>query len=170
MYKKNTPTNLDRRQFLKIFGGVYEHSEWIAEQAFDTGLTENHNNAKQLQLTMEKIVDNATKSKKLNLLCAHPDLAGKLAISGNLTAASSSEQASAGLENCTREEFNEFKNLNTKYKKKFGFPFILAVSGYDRKEILNIFKNRLINDFEIEFKEALNQVHRIALLRLENIE
>ena len=169
MYKKYVPTELDRQQFLKIFGGVYEHSEWIAEKVFDDGLKPDHNNPNHLHLALEKIVNTSKRDKKMDLLLAHPDLAGKIAIRGELTSASTSEQASADLINCTQEEFDEFEQLNQEYKQKFGFPFILAVRGYHRTEILEIFKNRVNNDYETEFNEALQQVHRIALLRLKEI-
>jgi OHCU decarboxylase len=119
---------------------------------------------------MKHIVEVADKDKKLILLCSHPDLAGKIAISGNLTTASKLEQSSASLSNCSPEEFELFKNLNREYIKKFSFPFILAVRGYQRTEILEIFKKRINNSIKIEFKEALTQVHRIALLRLKQIE
>ena len=112
----------------------------------------------------------AKKEKKIALLRAHPDLAGKLAINNDLTAASQSEQSNADLSNCSPEEFDLFKTLNTRYNKKFGFPFILAVRGYHRVKILEIFKNRINNDIESEFDEAMKQVHRIALLRLKDIE
>ncbi len=170
MYKTNVPTELNRHEFLKIFGGVYEHSQWIAEKIYDAGIKADQNSANNLQSAMETIVNNAEKNQQLVLLRAHPDLAGKLAVKGNLTAASTSEQANADLDNCTQEEFDEFQNLNEKYRNKFGFPFILAVRGYYRKEILKIFRNRLNNDVEREFREALQQVHRIASLRLHDIE
>jgi OHCU decarboxylase len=97
-------------------------------------------------------------------------LAGKLAMRGELTEESTSEQASADLGNCTAEEYEAFQSLNDRYKEKFGFPFILAVRGYHRTEILEIFKQRVDNDAEIEFDEALTQIHRIARLRLNEIE
>jgi len=101
------------------------------------------------------------------LLRAHPDLAGKLAISGELTADSTSEQASAQLDKCTPEEFAEFQSLNDRYKEAFGFPYILAVRGRNRQEILENFRSRVDNTPDTEFAEALKQVHRIALLRIE---
>ena len=170
MYKINIPTELDREHFMRIFGGVYEHSPWIAEQVYDVGLKECNNSAEGLHNAMKHIVEVADKDKKLILLCSHPDLAGKIAISGNLTTASKLEQSSASLSNCSPEEFELFKNLNREYIKKFSFPFILAVRGYQRTEILEIFKKRINNSIKIEFKEALTQVHRIALLRLKQIE
>jgi OHCU decarboxylase len=170
MYKENIPTIMNRNKFLKVFGGVYEHSMWIAEKVYDDGIKTDYNNAEGLQCVMQHIVEAAEKKQKLALLCAHPDLAGKISISASLTAASKSEQSSANLDNCTPAEFNLFQSLNHTYNKKFGFPFILAVRGYQRAKILEIFQNRINNDVEIEFNEALKQVHRIALLRLNEIE
>ena len=170
MYKKNIPFRQDQGQFIKIFGEVYESSPWIAEKVFSKGIKPEHNNPEILHGAMKKIVNSATKVQKLSLLCAHPDLAGKLAISGNLTKASVAEQNSADLSNCTLAEFELFEDLNTQYNNKFGFPFILAVRGFQRAQILEIFKKRINNDIKIEFNEALMQVHRIALLRLRKIE
>ena len=170
MYKINIPTELDREHFMRIFGGVYEHSPWIAEQVYLNGNLDNYKKAEDLHNAMEKIVATAKKEKKIALLRAHPDLAGKLAINNDLTAASQSEQSNADLSNCSPEEFDLFKTLNTRYNKKFGFPFILAVRGYHRVKILEIFKNRINNDVKSEFDEAMKQVHRIALLRLKDIE
>jgi len=101
------------------------------------------------------------------LLRAHPDLAGKLAKSGELTAESTAEQAGAGIDQCTDEEFSEFTHLNNEYREKFNFPFILAVKGRHRTEILEVFRTRVSNEVAAEFREALNQVHQIAKLRLE---
>lgn len=170
MYKKNIPSRLNRDEFVQIFGGVYEHSPWIAEQVYASGIKNEYNNAEGLHAAMQNIVETAEKDQKLALLCVHPDLAGKLAINGKLTYASNSEQTSADLGNCTPEEFSLFQDLNSRYNKKFGFPFILAVRGYQRTEILKIFKKRVNNDIKTEFKEALAQVHRIALLRLKEID
>jgi 2-oxo-4-hydroxy-4-carboxy-5-ureidoimidazoline decarboxylase len=170
MYQKNVPSQMSRDDFLTVFGGVYEHSQWIAEQLYDSGIEEKHNTALDLQMAMATKVELAGKDPQLTLLRAHPDLAGKLAISGKLTEESTSEQASADLSNCTAEEFEAFQNLNNQYKEKFGFPFILAVRGYHRSEILEIFKTRVNNDPATEFNEALTQVHKIALLRLNEIE
>jgi 2-oxo-4-hydroxy-4-carboxy-5-ureidoimidazoline decarboxylase len=170
MYQKNVPSQMSRDDFLTVFGGVYEHSQWIAEQLYDSGIEEKHNTALDLQSAMASKVKLAGKDPQLALLRAHPDLAGKLAISGKLTEESTSEQASADLGNCTKEEFEAFQSLNNQYKEKFGFPFILAVRGYHRSEILEIFKTRVNNDPVTEFNEALTQVHKIALLRLNEIE
>lgn len=159
----------DMDQFVELFGGVYEHSPWIAEAVFKGGSRKETGTADSLHLAMKVKVDGSDTTKKLKLLHAHPDLAGKLAMQGELTAESANEQASADLGNCTADEFQEFQNLNARYKEKFGFPFILAVRGFQRSEILEIFRKRVNNDYDVEFEEALNQVHRIALLRLQDI-
>jgi OHCU decarboxylase len=111
----------------------------------------------------------APRARQLALIRGHPDLAGRTAIRGELTAASSAEQASAGLDQCTPAEFQRFRELNDKYKRKFDFPFILAVKGKTRQEILAAFERRLHNSPETEFEEALNQIARIARLRLGDL-
>ena len=171
-YKSSLPSQMTRVQFLNCFGSVYESSPWIAETAWDLGQIDSKalDSAEKLSSIFSQIVDKASDKKKLTLLNAHPDLAGKLAIAGKLTADSSKEQAGADLQNCTKEEFEQFQKLNTNYKEKFGFPFILAVQGYQRSEILKIFEKRIKNSIEEEYKVALAQVNRIALLRLGRIE
>ena len=161
------PSRMDREAFLVTFGGTYEHSPWIAEEVFADGLTHDHDTIAGLHGALRDVVDDADREKQLALLRAHPDLAGKLAVAGELTAESSAEQASAQLDQCTKAEFNEFRSLNDRYKRSFGFPFILAVRGRNRQEILRYFRRRVNNDPETEFAEALKQVHRIALLRIE---
>ena len=152
---------------MDVFGGVYEHTPWIAEAVYAAGLTGSQDTVAGLHDSLRTNVDNADDEKKLALLRAHPDLAGKLAISGELTADSTSEQASAQLDKCTPEEFAEFQSLNDRYKEAFGFPYILAVRGRNRQEILENFRSRVDNTPDTEFAEALKQVHRIALLRIE---
>ncbi len=156
---------MDKTAFIEKFGGVYEHSEWIAARAFDSGVDPQDTNA--LAQTMRRIVEEAGEDAQLALLRAHPDLAGKLAKSGALTEESTSEQAGAGLDQCSEAEFAEFTQLNSAYKEKFGFPFILAVKGRNRQEILENFRTRIHNTRTEEFREALDQVHQIARLRLD---
>ena len=153
----------NKRAYVSRFGGVYEHSQWVAEKAFDMGPPD----PEVLPSVMRQIVEEADQDAKLTLLRAHPDLAGKLAKTGALTEESTSEQASAGLDQCTEEEFSAFTELNERYKTRFGFPYILAVRGRHRTEILENFKARVDNTPEVEFREALDQVHQIAALRLE---
>jgi len=152
----------NKRAYLRRFGGVYEHSEWVAEKAFDMGPPA----PEDLPAVMRQIVEAAGHEAQLELLRAHPDLAGKLAKTGALTHESTAEQASAGLDQCTEAEFAEFMSLNEHYKARFGFPYILAVRGRHRTEILENFRSRVDNTPEVEFREALDQVHQIAALRL----
>ena len=163
------PLALSRQEFVETFGGVYEHSPWVAERVFDKGLAGGQNQAGGLSKRMTEIVNQASNEEKLALIRAHPDLVGKSAIA-ELTAASRREQNNAGLDQCTAAEFTEFQQLNRDYKNKFGFPFILAVSGYHRKQILDAFRQRLNNAKNTEFQAAMEQIHRIALRRLQAME
>jgi 2-oxo-4-hydroxy-4-carboxy-5-ureidoimidazoline decarboxylase len=165
--RRYMPSHMTQEDFMDVFGGVYEHTPWIAEAVYAAGLTGSQDTVAGLHYSLRTNVDNADDEKKLALLRAHPDLAGKLAISGELTADSTSEQASAQLDKCTPEEFAEFQSLNDRYKEAFGFPYILAVRGRNRQEILENFRSRVDNTPDTEFAEALKQVHRIALLRIE---
>ena len=164
MQFNNDPTKMTKSAFVEQFGGVYEHSAWVAEKAYADGLPEG---VELLVSNLRAIIEAAGEAPQLVLLRAHPDLAGKLAKSGELTDESTSEQAGAGLDECTPEEFAEFTQLNDSYKAKFGFPYILAVKGRHRVEILENFRSRVENSTAQEFREALNQVHQIARLRLE---
>ncbi len=157
--------NHNQQSYVERLGGIYEHSPWVAEKAFAMGAP-----LKGLPLILRQIVEDAGPEAQLALLRAHPDLAGKLASTGALTAESTSEQASAGLDQCTPEEFAEFTDLNDRYKTRFGFPYILAVRGRHRVEILENFRSRVDNTPEVEFREALDQVHQIAALRLAALE
>jgi len=160
----NDPTKMSKSIFVEQFGGVYEHSAWVAEKAFDDALPSG---VEPMITVLRAIIEAAGEAPQLALLRAHPDLAGKLAKTGELTAESTSEQAGAGLDECTPEEFAEFTHLNDTYKAKFGFPYILAVKGRHRVEILDNFRSRVDNSTQQEFREALDQVHQIARLRLE---
>jgi len=166
---KPPPRTMSRRAFLARFGGIYEHSSWIAEALHDRGLTANEDTSAGLAAAMASVLAAAGDDAKLALIRAHPDLAGRAAIAGNLTDASRSEQAGAGLDRCTPEEYRRFQELNEAYKQKFGFPFILAVGGRTRQDILAAFESRIANDPESEFRTALREIDRIALLRLQSI-
>jgi OHCU decarboxylase len=157
---------MSREAFVARFGGVYEHSPWIAEAAFARGLTSEHDTPEGLGAVMAQVLAAADEATKLQLIRLHPDLAGRAAIAGDLTDASRSEQAGAGLDRCTPEEYGRFQELNSAYKAKFEFPFILAVAGKTRHDILAAFGARISNDREAEFRTALGQIDRIALLRL----
>ncbi|MXY41487.1 MAG: 2-oxo-4-hydroxy-4-carboxy-5-ureidoimidazoline decarboxylase [Rhodospirillaceae bacterium] len=164
------PSSLDRAAFVEAYGGVYEHSPWVAETVYDAGIGPADDTAAALAGRMGQVVDAADGGVRLALLRAHPELAGRLAVAGNLTVDSTAEQASAGLDRCTPEEFVEFHALNERYTARFGFPFIVAVRGLSRQDILDAFRSRAGNVRETEFATALQQVHRIARLRLEAME
>jgi 2-oxo-4-hydroxy-4-carboxy-5-ureidoimidazoline decarboxylase len=166
---KPAPHRLSRADFIAAFGGIYEHSPWVAERLFDAGLSAHDANPANLARRMAEIVDAAGYDKQMALLCAHPELAGKLAIAGSLTAKSTAEQASAKLDQCNAEEFAAFQDLNDRYGKKFGHPFIIAVRGLDRATILAAFGKRVAQSVETEFATALGEVHKIARLRLEQL-
>ena len=166
---KRSPSGLSRDEFVAVFGPVYEHSSWIAEAVFEAGLEPRYDRVAALHDAMRAMVERARRGSQLALLRAHPDLAGRLGVGGALTKHSSNEQSGAGLDKCTPAEFARFISLNDAYKAKFGFPFILAVKGRSREEILSAFEHRLANDRESEFRTALDEVHRIALLRLASL-
>lgn len=160
---------MNRQDFVKRFGGVFEHSPWVAEGAWDAGLGGCLDDAGKLHARMCAVLQSAPRERQLGVLNAHPDLAGRLAVAGQLTADSTAEQASAGLDKCSPEEFMRLQKLNESYKARFGFPFIMAVKGRTRAEIIQAFEERANNDAETEFATALRQVERIALLRLEQM-
>jgi 2-oxo-4-hydroxy-4-carboxy-5-ureidoimidazoline decarboxylase len=161
------PSRMSREAFVERFGGVFEHSAWIAEATWDAGLSPHQDSAAGLLAAMLETLRRAPRERKLALIQAHPDLAGRLAVQGELTAASSAEQASAGLDRCTPEEYERFRALNDQYRVKFGFPFIMAVRGRTRREILAAFEDRLANDPLREFETALEQIERITRFRLK---
>jgi 2-oxo-4-hydroxy-4-carboxy-5-ureidoimidazoline decarboxylase len=161
------PREMSRQEFVARFGGVYEHSPWIAEALYDRGLTPNHDTPDGLATALAAVLASAAEDAKLALIRAHPDLAGRAAIAGDLTAASISEQAGAGLDRCTPEEYRRFQELNEAYRQKFGFPFILAIAGKSRHDILAAFEARIENDPSTEFRTALAEIDTIARLRLQ---
>ena len=158
---------LNQAEFITLLGSIYEHSPWVAQTLYTEGITSKDNDVGFLASRMKTIVEASSQEAKLNLLKAHPELAGKLAVIGNLTEDSTVEQASAGLDQCSEEEFTEFRKLNFEYTEKFGHPFIIAVRRLKRSEILLAFRQRINNDNQTEFETALIEVHKIALLRLK---
>ena len=155
--------NLSKSDFISVFGNVFEKTKWIAKCAYDS---KPYNNFEELFAKMIEIFENSNKENHLKILRAHPDLAVK----EKLTKDSEKEQSNASLNECSDKEFKEFKKLNKKYKKKFGFPFIIAVKGKNKNEILNKFKKRILNNIDSEFKEAKKQVKKIATFRLNEIK
>ena len=161
----NKINKLSQGEFIKVFANIFENSSWIASELYKEKPFDNFEN---LSTKMLDIFDKTTKEKQLKILKAHPDLADKTKMD-SLTLNSKKEQSSARLDQCSREEFVEFRNLNDKYKKKFGFPFIYAVKGKTKKEILSNFRQRVSCDINVEFQEAKKQVKRIASLRLNEV-
>jgi OHCU decarboxylase len=158
-----------RDEFVSSFADIYEHSPWVAESVFDAGLDADDNHIESLHLKMSMTLLNASSQKQLDLINAHPDLAGRAAVNGELTAASTAEQAGAGIDQCSEEEFAKFTTYNNSYKNRFNFPFIMAVKGANRYQILESFEMRLGNDSETEFATALNEINKIALFRLRDM-
>lgn len=155
----------DPIQFVALLGGIYEHSAWVAETAWAT----EPSTFGELAAAMSVAVENAGENAQLGLLRAHPELAGKAALAGELTHASSGEQASAGLSHCSAEELARIHELNALYSDRFGFPFIVAVTGLTRREIIEQMARRCNSDPASERLEALAQVHRIAEIRLRSL-
>ncbi|WP_107675871.1 2-oxo-4-hydroxy-4-carboxy-5-ureidoimidazoline decarboxylase [Agrobacterium sp. LAD9] len=155
-----------REEFVARFGGVFEHSSFIAERAYDAGGAGLELTAKAVHAALSAQFRAASEAERLGVLRAHPDLAGKLAIAGELTADSRNEQAGAGLDRLTPEEHARFTELNSAYTEKFGFPFIIAVKGLNRQDILSAFETRVGNGEAEEFETATAQVEKIAWLRL----
>ena len=153
---------LSKTEFISIFGNIFEKTEWIAERCYES---KPYNNFDELVSKMMKIFENIEKERHLEILNSHPDLA----VEKKLTKDSINEQKNASLNQCTDEEFMEFKKLNEEYKKKFAFPFIIAVKGKNKEEILNSFRQRIANNINLEFIEAKKQVKKIASFRLREI-
>lgn len=152
-------------EFVARFGDIYEHSAWVAEETFSDGL--DVADTELLAVLFAECVDNASRERRLALIRAHPDLAGRAAVAGELTEESTVEQSSAGIDQCSREEFASFQDLNDRYKIRFEFPFVMAVRDSNRQAIISAFDARLQNSPEEEFETAIEEIHKIARLRLE---
>jgi OHCU decarboxylase len=163
---RELPSRLTRERFVERFGGVFEHSPWVAERAHALELGPAHDSAVGLWHAMARVFRSAGEGERLAVLRAHPDLAGKLAQARRLTAESAAEQASAGLDALTDDERASFTELNARYLERFGFPFIIAVRGRSKTDILDVFAERLGNTPDVEFRTACEEVERIARLRL----
>ena len=163
------PSNMCRDDFVAAYGGVFEHSPWVAERAHRLELGPMHDSAMGLLNALCRVFRSAGADKRLGVLTAHPDLAGKLAVAKRLTVSSTSEQASAGLDALTDEERLDFTDLNTAYVAKHGFPFIIAVRDHTKHSVLKAFGARINNDHAKELDEACRQVERIAEFRLRDL-
>jgi OHCU decarboxylase len=160
------PSSMPRALFVERFGDIFEHSPHIAEDAHRSGLGPQHDSAAGLHGAMVAAMRRLDREGSLALIHAHPDLAGRLALAKRMTADSLNEQGSAGLDRLTDDELARFTQLNDAYKARFGFPFIMAVKGRTKAEIVSAFERRIGNDAEAEMAEALRQIEEIARLRL----
>lgn len=165
---RQRPSQMGREEFVEKFGGIYEHSPFIAERVWDGEMGAIHDTPAGLAARMAQVFRGASDQVRLGVLVAHPDLAGKLAQAKRLTAESTSEQASAGLDALTDAERETFQRINADYVEKHGFPFIIAVRDHDKAGILAAMQRRLANDTPTERAEAERQVMRIAELRLRD--
>lgn len=172
---------LNKDPFMQVYGEVYENTVWIVEEAFDAGrlpsfmdessrmhhpVPETLAEAESIAGIFSATLGAATTEQKLALIRAHPDLVGRAAVAGELGKDSALEQSSAGLDQCTPDEYNRFQEANAQYWSKFDFPFVMAVRGADRQTILNSFEQRLQNDKLAEFETAIVEINKIALLRI----
>ena len=154
---------LDRPQFVAALAGIYERSPWVPERAWSQ---RPFADIDDLHAVLAAVVAGASKDEQLALVRAHPELAGKAMADGSLTADSTAEQSGAGLTHCSSAELARLRELNARYNTNFGFPFILAVKGYDRAGVIAEFARRVDNETAEEFAESLRQIDKIARLRL----
>jgi OHCU decarboxylase len=167
--RRERPSQMSRTRFVERFGGIFEHSPWIAERAWALELGPAHDSATGMHNALARMFRSASEKERLGVLTAHPDLAGKLAAAKRLTPESTHEQSSAGLDALTDAERATFQRLNEEYVAKHGFPFIIAVRDNSRDQILAAFRTRIGNDRDTEFATACQQVERIAELRLKDM-
>lgn len=153
-----------REVFIANLGGIYEHSPWIAERAW---MHQPFESLEELHAALVTVVKEASKEEQLALICAHPELAGKEAEAGTLTTASTYEQQGAGLNQCSREELQRLRQLNVDYRNKFGFPFVIAVKGLTRYQIMDAMQSRMANPQAVEFQACLEEIFKIAKFRLD---
>ena len=166
MTRKISLTNLnllDREQFIASLGGIFEHSPWVAELAY---ANKPFRSKAQLHQVMLDIVRQSSQSQRLELICNHPELAGKEAAAGTLTSDSRQEQSGAGLDQCSAEELSLLQSLNRAYREKFDFPFVIAVTGLDKTAIIAAIGVRLKNSFNVEFETSIAEIGKIGMIRL----
>lgn len=170
MKKPNELANTGKKDFITMFEELYEHSSWVVEKAFEEVKNdEKYNDINTFHMLLANLVLEASKELQDNLIKAHPMLAGKKAIQNELTDFSTNEQKSAGLNSCSQNEIETFNTLNKIYFDKFNFPFIMAVKGKTKEEILKNFKIRIENSFEVERQTALSEINKIGLIRIRGI-
>ena len=162
---KAAPSRMDEATFVATYGGLYEHSPHFAQYVWRHRPHADLDTVDGLAGWLEEAVERSSRKEQLTLIRAHPDLADR----AQLSPESVSEQAGAGLDNCSAAELAEFRSLNDAYKARFGFPFIKAVRGFSRDQILNEFRRRAANDPQDELRTALDEIHKIARMRLSDL-
>ncbi|WP_298012089.1 2-oxo-4-hydroxy-4-carboxy-5-ureidoimidazoline decarboxylase [uncultured Castellaniella sp.] len=155
---------LPQSEFSRKLGAIFEHSPWIPERAWNA---RPFADVAALHQAMVRVVRQADPAEQLALIAAHPELAGKEAAEGTLTHESTGEQRGAGLDQCSAEELQRLRALNARYRERFGFPFVIAVKGRNRYQIMDAIEERLHNDQEAEFATCLDQIEQIARFRLD---
>jgi len=163
MFSLHSLNALDQAAFTELLGGIYEHSPWVARRCWSQ---RPFASLALLQAAMAQALDTASADEQLAVIRAHPELSGKAALRRDLTADSRQEQAGAGLDQCSPEEFAQLLEGNRRYGATFGFPFIIAVKGLGRQEIIAALQQRCGRSRDQELAEALRQIHRIAAFRL----
>jgi len=151
-------------RFVELLGAIFEHSPWVAELAYPEKPFPSRN---ELHQVMTATVRRAPEVQRMALLCHHPELAGREADAGILTDDSKREQAGAGLDQCTADELLTIQSLNQAYRDRFDFPFIIAVTGLDKFQIIAAMKARLGNSTELEFETSIGEVEKIARIRID---
>lgn len=157
-------SGLPQAAFVARLGDIFEHSPWVPERAWAARPFESID---ALHAAMVAAVDQAAEAEQLALICAHPELAGREAAAGTLTSASTGEQRGAGLDQCSKEELQRLRRLNQDYRARFGFPFVVAVKGLTRHQIMDRVEARLANARDTEFRTCLAEIGKIARFRLD---
>lgn len=163
-YKLTALNKLAESDFIDLLGSIFEHSSWVAQQAYRERPFDTLNS---LQKTMFDIVLTSNRDRRLALIRNHPELAGKEADEGRLTADSEKEQSRAGLNQCSADELLQLRGLNKNYLEKFGYPFVIAVSGLNKHQIIAAMQSRINNEPEIEFSTSIDEIGKIAKIRLD---
>ena len=163
------PFNLNKKEFISVFGNIFENSSWVVERTFNKEISPSMNTTVGLHEACCFQFRTATTEERLRVLKEHPDLAGKLASAAKLTDESAREQKSAGLDQLTLSELKEFSQLNNKYTEKFNHPFIMAVSHKTKQEIIQSFYSRIENSQQEELETACREVEKIAFIRIKQI-
>lgn len=159
-------SRMEREEFVRQVGTVFEDSPWVAERAWERG---PFSDFAELRDALVEEMHRATREEQVKLIKAHPDLAGKAAIKGELTSESTGEQASAGLDRLSAEEFESFTHMNRDYRERFGLPMVVCVREHDKESILRFAGERLSNSTEQEIDTALGEISKIATLRLRDL-